>query len=213
MQLHIAKKIISYQKKSFNHKSDLRKVALGSRKPSAGLWWSNPSGGFFLALKMAKKTFRIPPSRKGMTMTELMVTLGIVGILLAIGIPGYLNSLPHRRLKASAMEIACHMKLARIKALSVGINCGVTLGIGATNFTVFIDSGSTSNALDNGDEIIKRGVPLRKGIWITGNTFSGEGSAIFRPKGTAKGGSVILTNGTETLTISVLFTTGRIRIK
>ena len=81
----------------------------------------------------------------GFTLLEVMVTIGIIGIISAIVIPNVLSYLPKHRMGSAARDIYSVMQYARIRAVKekkhVVIN--FTPGIGAAGtYNVFIDDGS-----------------------------------------------------------------------
>lgn len=57
-------------------------------------------------------------NEKGVTLTELMVVLGIIAITAAIAIPMYISDLPRQRTKAAAQGLLSDLRLARGRAVA-----------------------------------------------------------------------------------------------
>jgi type IV fimbrial biogenesis protein FimT len=174
--------------------------------------------------------------RDGWTVLELMVVIGIIGILGALAIPGFLKGMPLRRLKADAMDLTSNMKYAKMKAVQRNEKVGLYFNNGGTAvngvdpraYCVYVDSGSTVDQFDSTDSRLKVNISLRGGVQFNGaswtinddnpnkNTviFLPNGSAIFGPVASVSNtGSVVITNGTETRSIVVATITGRIQIQ
>jgi type IV fimbrial biogenesis protein FimT len=59
----------------------------------------------------------IPASERGFTLLELMITIAIAAILLAVGIPSYRSFIQNSRASALATEITAAMNTARAEAV------------------------------------------------------------------------------------------------
>jgi type IV fimbrial biogenesis protein FimT len=105
-----------------------------------------------------------PPRARGFTMIELVVTIAIAGILLAIAAPGLQNFLAGRAVAAQSEDILSALHYARSEALKRGSPvtiCRTTAAAPATCDTastgtwqywmVFADSPSTLGTLDAGE--------------------------------------------------------------
>ena len=68
---------------------------------------------------------------RGFTLAELMVTLTIVGILLAIGVPSYRNVTKGNRLSAEINGLLGDLQFARAEAIKEGVD--VTVCVPAAN--------------------------------------------------------------------------------
>jgi prepilin-type N-terminal cleavage/methylation domain-containing protein len=62
-------------------------------------------------------------SNKGFTVVELLTVMGIVGVLMAVALPGILSWIPEQRLKGAARELHDNLQFARIYAIKAGQDC------------------------------------------------------------------------------------------
>lgn len=65
-------------------------------------------------------------NKRGYTLTELMVTVAIIGIVAAIGVPSYLSYLPHLRLNGAVRDLMSDFRLARSLAVGQSQNHYIT---------------------------------------------------------------------------------------
>jgi type IV fimbrial biogenesis protein FimT len=109
-------------------------------------------------------------NKKGFTMIELTVTLAILGIISAIGIPSYFSWLPKYRLQTSVRNIYDDLNMARSRAVRTKIVAVAIFSTANNNYTVFLDTDG-SWSLDLGETVLSNGI-LANGVDITGTTFS-----------------------------------------
>ena len=58
-------------------------------------------------------------NRRGITMIEMMVVVGIMGVVTAMAIPYYYSMLPHLHVKGAARDVAEALQIARMKAVTM----------------------------------------------------------------------------------------------
>ncbi|MBW2638627.1 MAG: GspH/FimT family pseudopilin [Deltaproteobacteria bacterium] len=122
-------------------------------------------------------------NNKGFTLTELTVTLALLGIMSAISIPSYFSWLPRHRLQTSVRHIYDDMNMARSRAVKTN----------ADTYRIFIDA-NQDQTYDTGDDDLSTGT-LENDVDITGSTFTSDTYG-FNSRGMSAGttGEVRLTN-------------------
>lgn len=65
-------------------------------------------------------------ANQGFSLLELMVTIGILGIVAAIAVPGFIRWLPDYYLKSAARDLRSNFQVAKIAAIKSGTNCTIT---------------------------------------------------------------------------------------
>lgn len=123
-------------------------------------------------------------TKRGFTLMELMITLAIVAIVLAVGIPSFQEMMRENRLAAQTNAFLTALNLARSEAIKRGRR--VTLCASADGATcagddgyqqgwiVFVDAsnpvGATKPTVDPGDVVLRVYEGLPSGMKLTGNT-------------------------------------------
>jgi len=69
------------------------------------------------------------PKQVGFTLIELVVVVGIIGIMSAIGLPTIMVWLRNYRIQGASQEVARQIEAARVKAISTNSNQGVLFAI------------------------------------------------------------------------------------
>jgi prepilin-type N-terminal cleavage/methylation domain-containing protein len=104
-------------------------------------------GTIFAQLRVSKFFYqqrKIITMRKdtGFTHLELMVVIGIIGILSAIAIPSYIQWLPKHRVGSAARAVMSAVEFARINAIKT--NADVTVIFDWANERLTVESGATT---------------------------------------------------------------------
>ena len=132
-------------------------------------------------------------NNKGFTLTELTVTLAVLGIMSAISIPSYFSWLPRHRLQTSVRHIYDDMNMARSRAVKTNADIGIEFSTSNENYRIFIDT-DQDQILDAGETVVCTGT-LENDVDITESTFANNTYG-FNSRGLSAGGTgeVRLTN-------------------
>ena len=104
--------------------------------------------------------WKILKKRKGFTLTEVIVTLSILGIMTAISVPSYISWLPKHRLQTSVRQIYDDLNLAKIRAVKDNTDACITFDIVNDNYTVFLDTNGNDLPDDGAATILRNNVIL-----------------------------------------------------
>ena len=135
---------------------------------------------------------------KGLTLMELMATLGVAAILMAIAIPNFMSTLPSLRLNDAARQVATDLQQIRMKAIAQNLPYQITF---STN-TYVLQRCSGSCANESGSIVLPQGI-----------TITATAAPQFQPRGTAAAATTIqLSNGSSNKWVCVR-TVGRVNIQ
>ncbi|MCX7994891.1 MAG: prepilin-type N-terminal cleavage/methylation domain-containing protein [candidate division WOR-3 bacterium] len=76
---------------------------------------------------MAKRFYT--EGKKGFTLVEMMVVIGIIGVIIALAVPNFAGMQRRARIKAAAQTLAQDLRQIRERALSKGIRHVITFDI------------------------------------------------------------------------------------
>lgn len=132
---------------------------------------------------------------RGVTLVELLVALGILGLLAAVMIPGYINGMPTRKLKAAAREIFTHYRHARSEAVAKYRAHRLSFDLDNARFHLEQGDQPLASACVLWEEVsgprsIAAGIAL---VSVNGVT-TGTVNQAFNVNGTAQAGNVIMSN-------------------
>jgi len=153
---------------------------------------------------------------KGFTLLELMITIGIVAIVTAIGVQAYIKWIPKYKLRNDLINLKADLEMAKL--ISKRENICVDAIFIDNEYTIFKNNGSGSHACNTAlddDESILEYQKLSPGITFGNISFAaGSKNARFKGNGNAKTGHIVLQgyNGisSKKIVISLL---GRVRIE
>jgi type IV fimbrial biogenesis protein FimT len=127
---------------------------------------------------------------KGFTLVELMIVMIILGVILAIGMPGFSELFLSTKLKSYANEMVASVYLARSEAIKR--NAPMTLCISNTDGDACVASGDWEQGwivMDPSDNTVIRQQPaLSAGYKMTG---TGGATMTFLPSGVASTASTM----------------------
>lgn len=151
---------------------------------------------------------------KGFSLTELIVVIGIAGVMMAIATPSIISQISHLRLTRSVRDVVTELNAARFKAIAKNkryqveftINSGVTppdsFQLQSWNGAVYVDEpGRAAGLLGDGISITSPGGP----------TFNTE----FYPNGASTATSICIDNtqqANDRMKVTVTGTTGMIKV-
>lgn len=97
---------------------------------------------------------------KGFSLIEILITISLISILIAVLTPNIKTWRDNQRLSASAESIRSLFERAKMEAIKNQANVAISFntGIGsAGSYVMFLDNGATQQTLDAGEPILRRG--------------------------------------------------------
>ena len=144
-----------------------------------------------------------------MTLVELLVVLGIIGVIVGMSVPGLVGYAQRVRLKATVRQVMGLLSLARSLAIS-----------SHEEHAVILDQAEGTLSVMNvaSEETLEQAVHLSSAVTLVfeiGGEPSAEARIIFRPTGALNGRTVslILADREREQTITVTGTTGAISLQ
>jgi len=145
----------------------------------------------------------------GFTLTELMVTIAIVGIIASMAVPSFQDMIERNRLKEAAESLKSDLMFARTEAIKQSTNLNVSIAINGSSWCYGIDEDNSScNCSTAGDCAIK----TVDGSQFQGVTLDADDDTVFdfrRGTATAIGSTLSTSHYAARLIVS---NSGRIRI-
>jgi type IV fimbrial biogenesis protein FimT len=113
-----------------------------------------------------------PNRLRGFTLIELMVTIAVLAILLAVAVPSFQQAIMNARVSSQTNEFIASLKEARSEAARRGVPVGVRAnsesGAFADGWKVFVGDGAT--APDDDSVMVRVSEALPSGITLTRTT-------------------------------------------
>lgn len=138
--------------------------------------------------------WKILKNRKAFTLTELTVTLSVLGIMTAISVPSYISYLPKYRLQTSVRQIYDDLNLAKIRAVKDNTVAYITFDTANDTYFVFLDDSVSDGVYTAGDTILRNNATLENAVNMVAANTCGFNNRGLRP--TAQTQIVQLTNPT-----------------
>jgi prepilin-type N-terminal cleavage/methylation domain-containing protein len=140
-----------------------------------------------------RKYLRVMTGRAGFTLIEMVVTLSIFSVLVAIAIPTFTSWLPGYKLKSAARDVFSNMQLAKLEAIKRNSSCTFTID-NPNQYTVTHTGGNKVVRLSDYDDSISFINTSTSPITFTSRGFANPS------------GSVLLTNTQNTATYTITIT-------
>jgi prepilin-type N-terminal cleavage/methylation domain-containing protein len=147
--------------------------------------------------------------RRGFSLVELLVVLGVIGLILGISVPSLTTYSSQLRLKAATRQIVGLLSLARSKAIGSRENHAVM--VDQERREVSIVDLSTGEPME---QIVR----LPKEVTVdvqAGGQSAAEPQVVFRPTGALEGRTMqlIVTGRDQAHTITITGTTGSVTVE
>jgi len=156
-------------------------------------------------------------SKRGITFIELMSIVVIIGIIAAMAVPRFSQTINRLKFRTAARNMISKMRLARSNAITHKQPFGVNLDNGNMTVTVFLDSNNPgANTYETSDSVVVVDTLPDGFVWV-GTDFGGT-AVVYRPNGSASStGHVYFLSydahdGINVGSIGVLASTGRTKI-
>ena len=144
----------------------------------------------------------------GVTLIELVVVMAIIAIMGVCLAPSIGEWLDNFRIRQAARDIASHLQLAKIRAISRRLEYRVNFDVANNQYRLWVNDGGW---IPDPEGVV---LSTPRGVDITSAGFSGGVSrAEFNPNGTASSGHVTIDNDKGKKFDIVVHYTGRIKIK
>ncbi len=122
--------------------------------------------------------------QRGLTLLEVMVTIAVLGVVLAIGIPSYAHMTISNQLASDTNDLVASMQFARSEAITRGE--AVTVCAANANLDACSGNGTWTSGwviLDAAANPIRVHPPLTQNLAVEVNVQNGVGAVIFNRNG------------------------------
>lgn len=131
--------------------------------------------------------------QKGITLVEMMVVIAIVSMLVTIAIPNYQAWVSDQNLRASVVQLAGDLQIARLTAINRNAPVTVSFNQAGSTYTAFVDDGTGVGGVAR--DLVKNGTealifindpdpkPLKARVTIAQVDFAGGSAFLFNGRG------------------------------
>ncbi|MFO7569309.1 MAG: prepilin-type N-terminal cleavage/methylation domain-containing protein [Smithellaceae bacterium] len=140
----------------------------------------------------------------GFSLIELLITIAIMGIVLAIAAPNFTRYRDNTNLREAARDISSDIQLCKQRALSENAEYSMTFNVGLNNYTIKREEVVTATkTVGAGNAVIK----------IVGDPTFADDKIIFQPRGTTNPGHLDLQHTTRLSKAQIITSImGRVRV-
>lgn len=159
--------------------------------------------------------------QSGFSLVELMVVIGVLAILSAFAIPGFMSWRENFELKGAARDLLGHMQKAKLTAVKERENVTMEFNSGANSYIAYIEGDGTAGYAPNSDDVLLVSVTWSDSVYYdvsqdTDGISFPDNTTEFRPNGLPSpvngSGSVFIKNDNGKQLEVVLSSAGNIRI-
>jgi prepilin-type N-terminal cleavage/methylation domain-containing protein len=150
-------------------------------------------------------------TEKGFTLTELMITIMIIGIISALSLPGFARFMGTWKLAGDADHFAAAIRTARAAAVTKNVTTVFSFDRDAGTFFYYEDTDGDGNRDDT--EYCSATYRLEPGVVFSAHTLSSPTMSFGAMGSTRESGSITLRNSyNRTKTVRVFGGTGNVTV-
>jgi type II secretion system protein H len=128
-------------------------------------------------------------SSRGFTLIELMIVIGIIGIVSAVTLFGWRGYQDNANLRTAVREVMSDIASCRQRSVSEGVNYCIQFTDGSPNYSINVSSCGAPTQTPQAKNLRNFG----SGLTIRDTNFNSD-QVIFRPRGTSSLGDINLIN-------------------
>ena len=84
--------------------------------------------------------------KDGHTFIEMMMVVGIMGMLAATAVPAWIENLPHQRMRQAAWRVYMDLEQARARAVSENVPVAIQVDNQLDQYSVWVDANANGSA-------------------------------------------------------------------